>query len=327
MATLLPRLLAALVVLASGTAVAAYPDRPIQIIVPYSAGGGADTVARVLAQRMSSAVGQSVLVENRTGAGGSIGVNAVAKAAADGYTVLFAASHIAVDPAMTRLPYDVEKDLLPISLVSIATNILVVPPGAPYRTFAEFVAHGRANPGKLSFGSGGLGTAGHLAGAMLIEMAGMPMVHVAYRGGAPALVDVMGGHISAYFASPASSLGYITSGKLVPLAVTSRERLASLPNIPTITESGFPDYEMLEWLGILLPRSSPPDVVQRLAKEVQAGLADPKVRERILQLGVNPVGGSPQEFARFLRNETARMGQLLKTIDRHGSRTADSAPK
>lgn len=293
-------------------AAAAYPDRPIRMIVPYSAGGGADNTARVIAQRMSASMGQQVVIDNRPGAAGVIGEEAVAKSTADGYTVLYDASAFAVNPSLRKMSFDPLKDLVPISLVATAANILVVPPNAPYKNVKDFIAYAKANPGKLTFASAGAGSGSHLAGELLNAKAGIDLLHVPYKGGAPALTDVMGNQVSAYFGNVASTLNYAKGGKLKALAVTSLKRNPGLPDTPTLAESGLPDFEVLEWNGVWVPRGTPPEVVARLAKEVQEAVADPHVQEKLRQMGLEPVGNSPQQFGKFVQNEAARWGALVK---------------
>jgi len=294
-------------------AAAAYPERPIRMIVPYSAGGGADNTARVIAQQMSVALGQQVVIDNRPGAAGVIGEEAVAKAAPDGYTVLYDASAFAVNPSMRRLSFDPLKDFIPISLVATAANILVVPPNAPYKSVQEFLAYARAHPGKLTFASAGAGSGSHLAGELLNARAGIDLMHVPYKGGAPALTDVMGNQVSAYFGNVASTLSYASTGKLRALAVTSLKRSPGLPDTPTLAESGLPGFEVLEWNGVFVPRGTPPEVVQRLAREVQAAVAEPKVQDKLRHLGLEPVGNTPQQFGKFVQAEAARWGVLVKS--------------
>jgi len=294
-------------------AAAAYPERPIRMIVPYSAGGGADNTARVIAQQMSVALGQQVVIDNRPGAAGVIGEEAVAKAAPDGYTVLYDASAFAVNPSMRRLSFDPLKDFIPISLVATAANILVVPPNAPYKSVQEFLAYARAHPGKLTFASAGAGSGSHLAGELLNARAGIDLMHVPYKGGAPALTDVMGNQVSAYFGNVASTLSYASTGKLRALAVTSLKRSPGLPDTPTLAESGLPGFEVLEWNGVFVPRGTPPEVVQRLAREVQAAVAEPRVQDKLRHLGLEPVGNTPQQFGKFVQAEAARWGALVKS--------------
>jgi tripartite-type tricarboxylate transporter receptor subunit TctC len=293
-------------------AAAAYPDKPIRMIVPYSAGGGADATARVVAQQMSAALGQQIVIDNRPGAAGVLGEEAVAKSTPDGYTVLFDASAFAVNPSLRKLSFDPLKDFIPISLIATAANILVVPPGAPYKSIGEFLAYAKKNPGKLTFASAGAGSGSHLAGELLNLKAGIDMMHVPYKGGAPALTDVMGNQVSAYFGNVASTLNYATSGKLRPLAVTSLKRSPTLPNVPTLAESGLPDFEVLEWNGLFAPKGTPNEIVQRLSKEAQAAVADRNVKEKLRQMGLEPIGDSPQAFSQFVRGEAARWGALVK---------------
>ncbi|AZG16412.1 tripartite tricarboxylate transporter substrate binding protein [Cupriavidus pauculus] len=306
------KLLVAVAACAPLLAAAAYPDRPIRMIVPYSACGGADNTARVIAQRMSASMGQQVVIDNRPGAAGVIGEEAVAKATPDGYTVLYDASAFAVNPSLRKMSFDPLKDLVPISLVATAANILVVPPNAPYKTVKDFIAYAKANPGKLTFASAGSGSGSHLAGELLNAKAGIDLLHVPYKGGAPALTDVMGNQVSAYFGNVASTLNYAKSGKLKALAVTSLKRNPGLPDTPTLAESGLPEFQVLEWNGVWVPKGTPPDVVARLAKEVQDAVADPQVQDKLRQMGLEPVGNTPQQFGKFVQGEAARWGALVK---------------
>ena len=291
---------------------AAWPDKPIRMVVPYAAGGGADNTARIVAQQMSAALGQQIVIDNRPGAGGVIGEDNVAKAASDGYTVLYDASAFSVNPALRKLPFDAAKDFIPVSLVATAPQILVVPENARYKTVAEFLDFARKNPGKLSFASAGGGTGSHLAGEALNEQAKVNLMHVPYKGGAPALTDLMGGQVSAYFGNVASTLGYVKSGKLRALAVSSTRRVPALPDTPTLGESGLPGYNVVEWNGVFLPKGTPPDIVQKLGKAVQAAVNDPTVRQKLLQLGLEPAGTTPEAFARFVKDETGRVSALVR---------------
>jgi tripartite-type tricarboxylate transporter receptor subunit TctC len=291
---------------------AAWPDKPIRMVVPYAAGGGADNTARIVAQQISAALGQQIVIDNRPGAGGVIGEDNVAKAAGDGYTVLYDASAFSVNPALRKLPFDAAKDFIPVSLVATAPQILVVPENAPYKTVAEFLDFARKNPGKLSFASAGGGTGSHLAGEALNEQAKVNLMHVPYKGGAPALTDLMGGQVSAYFGNVASTLGYVKSGKLRALAVSSTRRVPALPDTPTLGESGLPGYNVVEWNGVFLPKGTPPDIVQKLGKAVQAAVNDPTVRQKLLQLGLEPAGTTPEAFARFVQDETGRVSALVR---------------
>ncbi len=316
----LPRRRCALAIFASialGSALHAqaqgvFPAKPIRLIVPYSAGGGADNAARILAQRLSVTLRTQVLVDNRPGASGIIGAQAVAKADPDGYTVLYDSSTFAVNPSLRKLPFDPGKDLLPVSLALTVPNILVVPSKSPSTSFKDFVERARANPGKVAFASYGAGSPAHLSGELLNREAHLNMLHVPYKGGAPALADVIGGQVDAYFANAGSGLNYVQSGQVRALAVTSRQRMALLPDVPTIAESGFPDFEVLEWNGFFVPAGTPQAIVGRLAAEIHAAVMDPETRAKLIKLGANPVGGTPAEFAGFLGAQTRRWAQLIQ---------------
>ncbi|MDX3906846.1 MAG: tripartite tricarboxylate transporter substrate binding protein [Pigmentiphaga sp.] len=289
-----------------------YPNRPIRVVVPYSPGGGADNAARVIAQALGASLKTQVVVDNRPGASGMIGAQAVVQAAPDGYTVLYDASTYAVNPALRKMPFDPDTDLIPVSLAVTVPNILVVHPDAPYRSFKEFLDYARKHPGKVSYASYGAGSPAHLVGELLKNQARLDMLHVPYKGGAPALADVMGGQVNAYFANAASGLSYVQSGRLKALAVTSAKRMTALPDTPTIAESGFKDFEVLEWNGFFLPKGTPPAIVDRLAKEVRQAVNDPDTRAKLNKLGLDTVGSSPADFARFIQGETRRWVDLAK---------------
>lgn len=291
---------------------AAWPDKPIRMVVPYAAGGGADNTARVIAQHMGTLLGQQIIIDNKPGAGGVIGADSVAKSKPDGYTVLYDASAFAVNPSLRKVPFDPSKDFIPVSLVATAPQILVVPADAPYKNIAEFLAYVRSNPGKTNFASAGGGTGSHLAAETLNEQARIDTVHVPYKGGAPALTDLMGGQVSFYFGNVASTLSYVTGGKLRALAVTTTRRIPTLPHVPTLAESGLPGYYVVEWNGVFLPKDTSPEIVQRLAKAVRDSIADPTVREKLLSIGLEPSAGTPAEFAKFVASETARNKALVK---------------
>ena len=290
-----------------------YPSKPVRLVVPYSPGGGADNAARILATRLSTAMGQTVVIDNRPGGSGMIGAQAVAQAEPDGYTVLYDASAFAVNPALRKMAFDPAKDLVPVSLAVTVPNIFVVPPNAPYKTVQEFVDYARKNPGKLTYASYGAGSAAHLIGELLKARAGIDLLHVPYKGGAPALTDLMGGQVDSYFSNAASGMSYVKSGKLRALAVTSAKRMAAMPDVPTLAESGFKDFEVLEWNGFFVPKGTPNDVVARLAKEVQAAVKDPATRQKLQGLGLDPVGSTPEEFGKFVQSEMTRWAGLVKS--------------
>ena len=290
-----------------------YPNRSIRIIVPSAPGGGADSNSRTMAAAMSQILGQSIVVENKPGGSGIISDMAVIQSKPDGYTVLMEIFSFAVNPALRKLPFDPVKDLAPVSQVLNMANVLVVPVSAPYQNLQEFLAYARANPGKLTYASYGNGGTAHLAGEMLARDAKIDWLHVPYKGGAPAVADLLAGQVSAYFANPISGIPFVKSGRLRALAVTSRKRLEVLPDVPTFIESGFKDFEVVEWNGMLVPAQTPPEVINRLHAAVVEALKDPEVHERLVRAGIEPVGNTPQEFAAFLQEQFNRWDVLVKS--------------
>jgi tripartite-type tricarboxylate transporter receptor subunit TctC len=290
-----------------------YPVKPIRMIVPYSPGGGADTSARIVARRLGETLGQPVVVENRTGGGGAIGAEFVAKSAPDGYTLLFDASGIVINTAARKLPFDLQRELTPVSLVVTAPMVLVTPPDAPYKTVTEFVQYAKASANPVAIASSGAGSAQHFAAELLSATAGFPMLHVPYKGGAPAMTDVMGGQVGAYFANVASASGHLKAGKLRALGVTSAQRVATLPDVPTIAQSGVSGYNVAEWNAVFVPSKTPDAIVQRLATEIASAVRQPDVRQSLEQLGLEPVGNTPEQFAGFVRDEIAKWTVLIKT--------------
>ncbi|AZS77225.1 MULTISPECIES: tripartite tricarboxylate transporter substrate binding protein [Achromobacter] len=298
---------------ALGTAHAAgYPDQPITLVVPYSAGGGADNAARIIAQGMSEVAGQSVVIENKGGASGAIGASYVARAKPDGYTVLYDASAFAINPALRKLPYDVKKDFIPVSQAISVPNILVAAPGSAFNNLPDFISAARANPGRYTFASYGPGSLAQMAAELLKKDAGIDVVHVPYKGGAPAIVDVMGGQVDVYFANAASSLNYVSGGKLKALAVSSAKRMPELPKVATVGEAGIKDFDVSEWNGFFLPAGSDPAVVAKLQDLVQKALARPDTREKLGKLGLTAVGSSAADFAKFVDAEQVRWAEVVK---------------
>jgi tripartite-type tricarboxylate transporter receptor subunit TctC len=291
---------------------AAWPEKPIRMVVPYAAGGGADITARIVTQEMSAVLGQPIVLDYKPGAGGVIGADAVAKSAADGYTVLYDASAFSVNPSLYKLPFDAAKDFIPVSLVATAPQVLLVPAAAPYKTVPEMLDFARKNPDALNFASAGSGTGSHLAAEAFNQQAKLNLMHVPYKGGAPAITDLMGERVSMYFSNVAFSLSYIKGGKVRAIGVTSTKRLVLLPEIPTLAEQGLPGFNTSEWNGVFLPKGTPPDVVQRLGKALQLALNDPKVKEKLLQLGLQPGSTTPEEFSKFVQDETSRANALVK---------------
>ena len=315
------RLAATFVLLcAAGLACAqTYPARPIRLIVPFPPGGGNDTVARAIAQEASPALGQSIVVDNRPGAGGIIGAQEAARAPADGYTLFLGGvgSH-AVNPNLhSKLPYDAVKDFAPITLVASAPSVLAVHPSVPARTIAEFAAYARANPGKLNYASNGNGSSSHMAAVLYETNAGVKMTHVPYKGFGPALTDLMGGRIELMFNSIVAIVPHIQSGKLRALAVTSRKRSSLLPDVPTIAESGWPEYEAGSWYGILAPAGTPPAVIERLHAEIVKSLKTAEVQKRLAGEGAEIIGSTPGEFAAHIKAELSRMREAVRASGIH----------
>ncbi|HZH47372.1 MAG TPA: tripartite tricarboxylate transporter substrate-binding protein [Roseococcus sp.] len=311
---LLPALLAAPALLHPALAQVQWsPARQIRLVAPYAPGGGVDTASRLLAPPMGAALGQPVVVENRGGAGGSIGAAEVARATPDGLTVMVDALAHTVNPALMRgLPFDYATAFTPITQILVWPQILLVPPALPVRSLAEFMAYAKARPGQLSYGSSGNATAAHLASALLLARAGVEMTHVPYRGGAPALQDLLAGNLSFVFGTVASSLQLAQEGRARALAVSSARRLEALPEVPTVAEQGFPDYELNEWNGLYGPAGLSPAMVARWHGAVGAALADPAVRTRLGALGAIPVGSSPETFAAFVTAQREVMARLVR---------------
>ncbi|WP_343719534.1 tripartite tricarboxylate transporter substrate binding protein [Achromobacter dolens] len=310
------RPVAAALVLAStlGAAHAAgYPDQPITVVVPYSAGGGADNAARIIAQGMGEVAGQSVVIENKGGASGSIGAAYVARAKPDGYTVLYDASAFSINPVLRKLPYDAKKDFIPVSQAVSVPNILVAATGSAFNSLPDFIKAARANPGRYTYASYGPGSLAQMAAELLKKDAKIDIVHVPYKGGAPAIVDVMGGQVDVYFANAASSLNYVSTGKLKALAVSSAARMPDLPNVPTVSEGGVNAFDVVEWNGFFLPAGADPQVVAKLQDLVQKALARPETRDKLAKLGLTPVGSSAADFSKFVDAEQVRWAEVVKT--------------
>jgi tripartite-type tricarboxylate transporter receptor subunit TctC len=309
------------VALALGTMLAAqaqeapYPDKPIRFVVPFPPGGITDRIARSLAQKMQESMGQPVVVENKPGAGATIGSDFVARAKADGYTILLGAhaSH-AINASLMKLPYDPVKSFEPVSLLATVPNMLLVKPSNGAKSLRDLIAQANDNPGKLTYTSAGVGTSGHIAGALLASMAGVQLLHVPARGPAQAVQDTLGGHVDILFDSTAQSLPLVKAGKLKALAVTSRERSPAVPALPTMSEAGLPGYEVLLWFGLYAPAGTPAAIVQRLHAETAKAFADPKVRDPLVHDGVQVVAGSPEQLAQFQRAEIAKYARLVKDL-------------
>lgn len=290
-----------------------YPSRPIALVVTYPPGGGADVMARLIAPKMAEALGQNVIVDNRPGAGGQIGASYVAKAKPDGYTLMFDASSFAANPALyPKLPYDSQKSFQPIGVTALFPNVVLVNSGFRAKTVRELIDAAKAKKGAVSYASSGNGSAQHLAGALFESAAGADMVHVPYRGGGPALNDVIGGQVPLFFGNLASTLPHIQSGKLRPLAVTSAKRSPLLLNVPTLAEAGVKGAEMYEWNALFAPAGVSAPVVARLSDALQKALASPSVRQRIEQLGGDIQSGTAEHAQQFIREQTSIATQLIK---------------
>jgi tripartite-type tricarboxylate transporter receptor subunit TctC len=289
------------------------PSRPMRLIAPYPPGGGVDTTSRLLAGPMGTLLGQAIVVENRGGAGGSIGAAELARSAPDGHTIMVDAMAHTVNPALLRgLPFDYATAFTPISQVVVLPQILVVHPQVPARTLGEFVAYVKARPGQLSYGSSGNATAAHLAAALFVQRAGLDIQHVPYRGGTPALQDLLGGSIAFVFGTVSSSLQLAREGRLRALGVSTAQRIASLPEVPTVAEQGFPGFELNEWNGLYGPAGLPAPVTARLHEAALHALADAGVRQRLDALGAIPLGTAPADFARYVAEQREAMARLVR---------------
>ena len=305
---------AAVTVGTMGAAQAEYPDRPIRMVVSTSPGGGADVTARLFTPELSRRLGQQVIVENKPGASGMIAGSYVASQPADGYTLLFDITSFAVNPSLyPNMTYDSLSDLVPVTQIVQAANVLVVHPSIPVATVEEFIEYAKSKNGDLAYASSGNGTAQHLTAEMFIQRTGVKMVHVPYKGGGPALSDVMAGHVPAFFAFLTSAAPHIKEGRLKAIAVTGKSRSPLLPDVPTISESGLPGFEAYDFNGLYAPSSTPSEVVQRIQEEVAATLREPKVKSHLESLGAEVVGSSPKDFDRFLRAEMDKWGQVVKS--------------
>ena len=308
---------AALVALASlpGFAAEPFPGKQIRFVVPYPPGGPLDTVARLLGQKVSASIKHPVVIDNVPGAGGNIGAGVVARAAPDGYTILMGAvaTH-AINPTLySTIPYNAEKDFLAVTQVASTPNVLVVNNAIEANSVAEFIKLAKSKPGKLNFGSGSTGSAGHLAGELFKTMAGVDMAHIPYKGAAGAMQDLIGGRVDLMFDNLASSLSQVKGGRVRALAVTTSKRTKLAPELPTIAESGLPGFDISTWFGIFVPAGTPRPVVDRLHAEFTRALAAPDVREKMLALGAEPVGSTPEQFAAYVKAEAAKYAKLVRT--------------
>jgi tripartite-type tricarboxylate transporter receptor subunit TctC len=299
---------------AAPVAAAEYPTKPITLIIGFAPGGPSDVMARILTKKMEEVLKQPFVIENRPGAGGSLAGTAVARAAPDGYTVLLATgSLLAINVSLYKnLGYDPEKDFAPISLIGMQTNVLYLHPSVPAKSLSELIAHAKANPGKLSFGSGGIGTPAHLAGELLKIEAKIDITHVPFRGTGPTLQNVIGGHVPMAFNPPSPLIPHIQSGAIRPVAITTLTRTAALPDVPTIAESGFPGFEATTWHGLVAPAGTPKDAVAALHRALMATLNDPAARKQLTDLGIDLVGNSPDEFRAYIKSEIPKWARIVQ---------------
>jgi len=290
----------------------AYPTKPIRLIVPFAAGGTTSILARLLADRMSQSIGQPIVVDNRPGAGGNVGMDLVAKAEPDGYTILMGPIGLAINPALySKMPFDPLKDLAPIGLYGGVPNLLVVNPSVPATNLAEFIAYAKSNPGKLNYASNGNGTSSHLAAEMLKSAAGLNIVHVPYKGGAPAMQDLIGGQVTMLFDQMPAVLPQVKSGRVRVLGVSSIKHSAAAPDIPPIADT-LPGFDMLVWFGLLAPQGTLSAIIGKLNGEMVKALNEPAFQAQLVGMGVTPMPGSPETFSRYLQSETTRWAKVVK---------------
>jgi tripartite-type tricarboxylate transporter receptor subunit TctC len=308
-------LFAAIALVVAGVAAAQpFPNRAVTLLVGFAPGGGTDTAARIVAKKLSENIGQSVVVENKAGAGGNIAAQQLALAAPDGYTIhLTSVGPMTVAPHMVKnLPYDPKRDIAPITMGVIFPNVFVVHAGVPAKTLAEFVALAKQRPGELSYGSAGQGGAGHLATELFKERAGINLIHVPYKGGGPALTDLLGGRIHMYAAVPSTAASHVESGKLVALAATGAKRTSALPNVPTVAESGYPGFEATNWYAFVAPGKTPTEILDYWNRELVKVLTDPQASAELAKQGLDPAPGSRAELARYMESESEKWGKVVR---------------
>lgn len=289
-----------------------YPSKPIRFLVGFPPAGTNDIVARLVAQKVSEQVGQTLIVENRGGANTAIATELGARATPDGYTILLNAPGHATNPALMKLNFDPVKDFAFVTLIAEAPNLIVVHPSLPARTVKELIAVSKKNPGQINFGSSGTGTTVHLSAELFQHMTGVKWVHIPYKGGGPAVIELMAGQTQIYFGNLPTVIGYARAGKLRPIAVTGSKRAASTPDIPTVAESGVPGFDVTAWYGVSVPAKTPKAVVDRLNTEFVNAIRAPDLRDRLVKAGADPVGNTPEQYAAFVQNEIAKWGKVIK---------------
>ncbi len=307
-------LVAAFALLAAGGAAAqaGYPNKPIRMIVPFAAGGSTDNLARTMAQKLGDLLGQPVIVDNRPGGNAIIGSEALTKSAPDGYTIMMTSVDHTVIPQLLPTPYDPVKDFVPVGAVSYTQLLLVVNPSVPVNNLQELIAYAKANPGKLNYASSGSGGVPHLTGEMFSNLAGIKMQHIPYKGGGPAMIDLVGGQVQLTFAIPINAIPHIKNGKLRPIAITGTARNEALPQVPTFTESGVPGLDVKTWFAVFAPVGTPKPIVDKLSEDIRKALAMPEVKEKLAAQGMEPYVTTPDEFAAIVKADVAKYGQVIK---------------
>ena len=305
---------AVLAAISCGAADQPYPNKSIRLVVPWPPSGTVDILARPLAQKLTENMGQSLIIDNRPGANSIVGSDIVARSSPDGYTLLVdnVTGHASNVSLYKKLPFDSLADFAPIALIASAANVLIVHPSTPAQTVKEVVAGARSQPGKLAYASFGTGSAAHLAGELFKSVANIDVVHVPYKGGAPALADVMGGRVYMMFASLPAALGHIQGNRVRAIAIAGKQRARTLPNVPTTIESGFPGLDATTWYGAMFPAKTPPAIVSRMSQEINKAIKDPQMAERFQSQGYELVGSTPQELSKHLKEETVKWGKVVK---------------
>lgn len=310
------RSLLLMILVATGAYAQSYPTKPVRLIAAYPPGGSIDIVARLVGQKLTEAFGQQFVIENRVGASGNIGTDYVAKAAPDGYTLLLSGA-----PPLTaniylfaKLPFDPARDFAPIIRIANQPNVLVLHPSVPAGNVKELIALAKSRPGNLNFGSGGVGASQHICAELFMMMTGVKMVHVVYKGGGPAMIELVGGQIDLMFETAPSAIPYAKSGKLKALGVTTLQRSGMLPNVPTMDEAGVKGYEFLSWMGLVAPAGVPKEIIERLNAEVQKAVSG-DLRKRLTELGLDVAGGTPEQFAAYIREDSAKYAKLVKVAN------------
>ena len=303
----------ALALAAAGALAQDWPSKPVRFIVPYPPGGGTDVIARIVQQRLSEALGQPLVIENRGGAGGALGTEIAAKSAPDGYTFLLTLSSHTINPLLYKLNYDVERDFLPVSLIVSVPQLIAANPGSPIKSMQDLVAAAKAAPGKLSFASVGNGTPSHIAGELLKLKTGIDMLHVPYKGGGPAVTDAIAGQVPLVFATAPAALSHVKAGKLRGLAVTTLKRSPGAPEIPTVAEAlNIPDYEVDSWYAMFAPAKTPAPIVARMQKEIARVVQVPEIRQKLVEQGGDPVGGTSEELDRIVKTELKKWTEVIQ---------------